>query len=541
MSVLRQLGLFAGVARALPRYLDEPLHPAEARTRVIDDLGRRAANFLRVLDEGVYPVPESPYRRLLAHAGIGREDLAGMVGREEVEGALAILHAAGVYATLDEFKGRVPIRRGSLEIAAGARPFDNPLSATHIEAQSGGSRSAGTRLTIDLDHNARSAIYDRLLFEGLDALDRPLIIWQPTLPYGAGVNALLRCAKLRHPVERWYSQNVPPTLGTAWQHGLLTRFLVMAMRRRGLATPWPVHVPLDQADRIARDLAALARQGRPALVNTNASSGTRICLAARDLGLDIAGTLFRLGGEPLTEARAQVVAAAGARAVTIYGMGEIGRVGLPCGNPAAVDEVHVLTDKLAVLQLPRRRADGPPVPVNVYTTLTTSTPKLMLNVESDDYGDLHRRDCGCALHRLGLGLHLHTIRSHEKLTSEGMNFIGHDLLRLIEEVLPGRFGGGPTDYQLVEDEDERGLPKVELLVAPRLGPMREADLVDCMVGFLNGIQGNGLYGERWREARSLRVARREPHATAASKILALHTLRPKKELAATAGTTRRRG
>src|SRR5687767_3544567 len=27
---------------------------------------------------------------------------------------------------------------------------------------------------------------------------------------------------------------------------------------------------------------------------------------------------------------------------------------------------------------------------------------------------------------------------------------GHDLIRLVEEVLPAQFGGGPTDYQFVE-------------------------------------------------------------------------------------------
>jgi hypothetical protein len=37
-----------------------------------------------------------------------------------------------------------------------------------------------------------------------------------------------------------------------------------------------------------------------------------------------------------------------------------------------------------------------------------------------------------------------------------MNFLGTDLLRLIDEVLPARFGGAPTDYQFVEREDERG-------------------------------------------------------------------------------------
>jgi hypothetical protein len=202
---------------------------------------------------------------------------------------------------------------------------------------------------------------------------------------------------------------------------------------------------VGEAERVARHVAALKAQGRPALVNTNASSGTQVCLAARERGLDIAGILFRLGGEPLTPARSRVVAATSSRTVAIYGMGEIGRVGLPCGNPKAVDDVHVLTDKLSVIRRARRGNGAAPVAVNVYTTLVASTPGLMLNIESDNFGELVPRRCGCPLDQLGLGLHFHTIRSHEKLTSEGMNFLGHDLIRLVEEVLPlGSAAGPPT-------------------------------------------------------------------------------------------------
>jgi hypothetical protein len=530
MALHDQMLLFARLARALPPYVRDRLTPAAAHAEITADLARRGKNLIRNLTDGVLAVPGSPYRALLAHAGVTAGDLEELVRIEGVEGTLERLHDAGAYVSLDEFKGRTPIRRGSLELTTTSRDFDNPMGAGHIAAQSGGSRSTGTRLQIDLAHNARSAVYDYVLFETQGALDRPYVIWQPTLPYGAGINAVLRSAKLGRPVNRWFSQSPPPGFGRAWQHGALSRYLLMALRWHGCQVPWPEHVPLDQAERIAQHLAVLTAEGRPALVNSNVSSGTRVCLAARKRGLDIAGTLFRLGGEPLTEARARVVADAGCRAVTIYGMGEVGRIGLPCGNPEAVDDVHLLVDKLAVIRRMRATAGGPPVPVNVYTTLASSTPKLMLNVESDDYGEISTRVCGCALQMLGLDRHLHTIRSHEKLTSEGMNFLGHDLIRMIEEVLPGQFGGGPTDYQLVEDEDEHGLPVLQLVVSPRLGPLPEHRITSAIIDYLNNISGGGgIYGERWRDARALRVVRKEPYTTSASKVLALHTLKAKVE------------
>jgi hypothetical protein len=157
----------------------------------------------------------------------------------------------------------------------------------------------------------------------------------------------------------------------------------------------------------------------------------------------------------------------------------------------------------------------------------------MLNVESDDYSALERRSCGCLFDRLGLDAHLHDIRSYEKLTSEGMTFLGNDLIRLVEEVLPARIGGHPTDYQFVEGEDADGLPRVELFVSPRVGPCDEAAVVDTVIEFLNHLpRASGAFGERWREGRTLRVVRREPQATGASKVLALHVTRPKQELGA---------
>jgi hypothetical protein len=222
-----------------------------------------------------------------------------------------------------------------------------------------------------------------------------------------------------------------------------------------------------------------------------------------------------------------VVADAGARAVCHYTMGEIGRIGIACAAPEMVDEVHILSDKIAVIQQDKFLGDGRKVKANVYTTLLPACPKFMLNVESDDYGVLERRPCGCLMGELGYDLHFHTIRSYEKLTSEGMNFIGSDLIRLVEEILPCRFGGAPTDYQFLETE-ENGLPKVSLVVSPRVGPIAEDAVVATVIDSLNAFPGSSDdYAERWREAGTLRVLRQEPSSTGASKVLALHVDKPR--------------
>ena len=145
--------------------------------------------------------------------------------------------------------------------------------------------------------------------------------------------------------------------------------------------------------------------------------------------------------------------------------------------------------------------------------------------EGGDYAAVERRECGCWLGNVGLNLHLHTIRSHEKLTSEGVTFFGEELVRVIERSLPERFGGGPTDYQLVEEE-RGGMTKLSLLVSPRLGEVAEDEVATTVLDALsrNGY-GQAQMAELLRGAHTLEVTRAEPYVTAANKVLPLHVLR----------------
>jgi hypothetical protein len=506
-------------------YLRNPLTPDECHRRVRVGLSRRSASFLEMLEHGVFAVPTSPYRRLLEHADVGLPDLRRSVEAKGVEGTLAELHAAGVYLTLGEFKGRTPVVRGGLTIETRSRDFDNPLSGRHFMTETGGSRSSGTRVYVDLAHYERDAIYDYLFAEAFSLLDRPWGSWRTTPPHGAGIKSHLSRAKLGRRSVHWFSQTRLRLRSRAWKHAVLmeTVFLGSLVARRPLTRPR--YVPLAEAWRVAAWLEECREAGTPALLNTNAASSVRVAMAALERGMDISGTVFRVGGEPFTDAKASVLRAAGTRWASHYTMGETGRIAVACPRGGAVDDAHILEDKMAVIQEPRRGGSGAPAPVNVYTTLHGATPKLMLNVESDDYGPLVRRSCGCLLDEVGYDLHIQDIRSWEKLTSEGMNFLGADLLRLVEEVLPARFGGNPTDYQFLEEE-ENGLPKVALLVSPRVGGVDEESLMGTVLSFLDTTPGSqDDNGDRWREGETLRVRRQEPIATGASKVLALHTTR----------------
>lgn len=518
--------------RDLGGFLRHPLSPDECRRQLVRQMEARETSFLQVVERGIFANGRSPYRGLMRQAGIDYTDIEAWVREAGVEGTLARLYDAGVSVTLDEFKGRQPIRRSGLELDVRARDFDNPLLVAHYETRTGGSRAArgvGTRLTIDLHLLAYESAYDLVFLSSLGALRRPMGVWRPAPPAGAGMKILLRHAKIGMRAERWFSQSPLLRGPKNFRHYAFTRFVVAwsALCRRPL--PAPEHTPLEQAVRVARWLAQKAARGTPAYFDANAGAAVRVCMAATAHGLDISGTLFRIGGEAFTDARARIIAETGARALCHYSMGEAGRLGVACTMPEALDDVHVTMDKIALLQRDRRPVPGADsVGALFCSTLHPAAPKIMLNVEVGDYGILSQRTCGCPLGTLGFSQHLRGIRSYEKLTSEGMNFTGSELLRLVEDVLPGRFGGHPTDYQFVEEE-EYGLSKVSLLVSPRVGVVDEGGVVAAVLESLGSppraTGGHRLMADYWKGADTLRVVRREPYTTAAAKILPLHVIR----------------
>jgi hypothetical protein len=94
---------------------------------------------------------------------------------------------------------------------------------------------------------------------------------------------------------------------------------------------------------------------------------------------------------------------------------------------------------------------------------------------------------------------------------------------VLEELLPARFGGGATDYQLIERERESGLADVCLLAHPRLGQLDETALRDAFLDAVGG--GSGVERVRalqWRDAGLPRLLREPPHPNAVGKILHLH-------------------
>jgi hypothetical protein len=202
-------------------------------------------------------------------------------------------------------------------------------------------------------------------------------------------------------------------------------------------------------------------------------------------------------------------------------------VGAPCGNPEALDEVHLLTQHIALIVRDHDVGNGQSVPALILTNLLESHSRIVINLESGDYADVYERDCGCLLGQMGLSTHLSTIRSYEKLTGEGVTFMGGRLFQLVEEILPARFGGQIGDYQIAEEEDEDGLTRVSVVVAPRVGTIDEDEIIATVMEALRSkpVRTISQHADLWEQGGTLRVVRREPHESERLKVLPLHAPR----------------
>ena len=497
---------------------------SEARQVLDRRLARREADFLALLGP-VYAQPEHPYRRLLTHAGCRYGDVETLVGREGLEAALHALYRQGVYLTSDELKGRKPVVRGSTTFQVDPSRLRHPTVGGQFRIQSSGSRGTPTTVLTDLASVRDHAIDMILCLEASGQSGSVHAVWG--VPGSAAMSQVLRLASCGYPPARWFSQVDPAAPGLHPRYRLGARVMRWGSVLAGIPLPRPEYAPVEDCLPIARWITEAADSGRTVQIWTFASSAVRLCQAAQQAGIDLRGAQFTTGGEPTTEARLATVREAGAVLVPRYGANEAGPIGFGCLAPADADEVHVLGDLHAVIQ-PGEAGAGPALPPQalLLTSLRPTARLMLLNASSGDQGVLGERPCGCPMEGLGWTTHLHAIRSFEKLTAAGMTFADVHLVHVLEEVLPARFGGGPADYQLIEEEGEGGRPRLRLLVHPGIGPLDPAAVREAFLAAVSPGSGvERVMGLAWREAALVRVERRPPERTPAGKILHLRTPR----------------
>jgi hypothetical protein len=521
VETLRRTLAGAAFLTRLPAHLRRPITVPEAREILRRRLERRDADFLALVRRTVYAQPESPYRKLLEIAGCEYEDLDRLVTKDGLDEALRVLCRAGVYLTVEEFKGRRPTIRGGVTTAVTPDRCRNPSRVGYLRGRSSGSRGPRTETVKTLEYLRDHAV-DKCLM--LDARGGPWRLAHWDVP-GGGLTALLTSSLSGTTPVRWFSPVDPRDPRLHARYRWSARAVRWGSVLAGRPLPRPQHVPVDDPLPIARWLRDVLQSGGQPLLVGYSSAVVRLCQAARAAGVEITGAQFTLDGEPLTRARLDVIRRSGADGVPTYATSEAGRTGDGCLRPLEVDEVHLASDLHALVQPgPSGARPGLPRDALLISSIRASTAFILLNVAMGDQAVVSERECGCPYQELGWTTHLHDIRSFEKLTAAGMTFLDTDVIRVLEEVLPERFGGIPSDYQLVEEEGPNGAPRIRLLVHPRVGPL-PPDLVAQT--FLAAI-GRGSGAERimslvWQDAGLLRVERRPPVATETGKVLHLHS------------------
>jgi len=527
MGILVDMKMYGRFAWGLRGFLKHTLTLEEAKAIIKKRMEERETNFLSLIRRGIFGYPKSPYLPLMKMAQCEIGDIENMVRSKGLENTLRALREAGVYITFEEFKGREPIVRNGQMFPVQAHDFDNPYLSHYYKGETGGTTGAGTRVSTDLDHLAAQAPNYMLTLEAHGTLQVPMAVWLGVLPDSSGINDILRCARFGYIPHKWFSPLIKPDLKPSLKNRISTQYIIMMGRLLGVPIPWPEQVSLDQASVIAHWAAETLRAFGSCLIITIVSKAMRVCIAAREEGLDLTGAVLWGGGEPPTPPKVRQMTQVGARWMPGYWVTEVGAVGMGCAQPTDENDIHLFKDALGIIQYPHQ---VPNTSINVdaflYTSLLLTAPKLMLNVEIDDYGVIENRSCGCLLETYGFTEHLRHIRSFRKLTGEGVTLVGSEMIQILEEVLPARFGGSPLDYQLQEEEDEQGFTRLNLLVNPKIKIVDEKEVIEAVLQALGRSSiAADLARVIWNQARSLRVKRIEPILTTRNKLMPLNLSR----------------
>lgn len=486
-------------------------------------LENRQENFLSLMRRAVFDQPSNPYKTLFAWSGCEYGDLERAVRRDGIEQALETLRKAGVYLLHDELKGRQPIRRGGQTIEVETSDFANPVVAGVVPTASSGGRGRATAIRHSMEYLLYRESQDENFETALDDSGRKQVRISSILPSTAGLRRGLLWVRRGHSIDKWFGQL--GSVKTSGHYQLMTRWLVLQSRLLGAKLPFHTRLPYDDFSPVARWIADRKSEGDLSILSAVVSNAVRVAASAIENGWDISGVIMGVFGEALTDAKRAVIERAGARPYPDYRISELGKVSGACLEMNSGNCGHVSQDSLALIGYKKKAPlSGVEVDSLLFTTLLPFAPLVLVNVEMDDSGVLGPTRCECPLSKIGLTQQVSNVFSYGKLTGQGMTLIGGDVLQILEERLPARFGGVPTDYQLIEREGGRQTD-IELRVHPRVGAPSEAQVRSFFLSQLEQVYGGSLSSRNWSETNGLKVVFAEPYKTGSlGKVHPLHLL-----------------
>ena len=506
----------------LSSFLKNPFSPDQAKKLIRDRLENRENDFLSLAKKNIYERPDSPYLVLLENAGCEWGDLQKLVHSNGLESCLQELYRSGVYLTSEEFRGQREMRRGSISFQVHPNQLRNPFARRDIPTRSSGSRSHGTQVIRDLAFVRDNTACLVAFLDARRSFSSEMASW--SVPGGVTLSTLVKfyCAGI--PPSRWFSQIDTSARELSARYRLSHHVVRLSGVLAGVRIPPSRYVSLEEPLPILHWMRDCLRNGKMPHLFTFSSSAVRLAQYAVEAGFDLEGAQLTVSGEPVTQARMDTIRNSGADVLPAMGCVELGHVADGCLKPEAPDDMHIIKDLLAVIQPGGSDAaqDLPPQAL-LFTSLRPTTPLIILNVSMGDHAVITRRSCGCPLDTLGYDTHIQYVRSFEKLTSGGMAFLDTEIIRILDVDLPGMFGGGPTDYQLLEEESGDGTPRLRLVVHPRVGPLDDEDVKKAFLKLIgSGPGAEKLTSLLWKASSMVSVDRAVPQTTSTGKIHHMH-------------------
>lgn len=339
-DTISELAAFVKFLGGLHRLVGRQMSVPEAHSIIQERLQRRNENFLASVERGIFANPRSPYQALLAMAGCTIDDVRELLQKDGLERTLERLRAEGVYVSFEEFKGLVPIVRGSLRLEPSPSHFDNPSGHRYYSTTTGGTTGAGRRVRLDLEH-LEALLPGRIVVRDVQGLTGiPAASWSD-LPPAGGLKGILLSAAAGENATHWFI-----TRGYSWKRGFryraATHATLTAARLAGANVMWPKHVPLEQAVTLARWARDQVSSHGSCTIHSSVSRILRIAIAARESGIDLTGVILRGGGEPPTRSKVAQITASGATFHSSYAFSEVGTVGSSCLNATGPNDQHLM-------------------------------------------------------------------------------------------------------------------------------------------------------------------------------------------------------
>jgi len=365
MSIISDMIKYSRLALDLRIFLQNRITLEQSKRVLKERLRIREQNFITLVQKGIYQNPRNPFCRMLRAAGCEFGDIETMVNGNGIEPTLQKLLAEGVYLSWEEFKGKKDVVRGSSRFQFKQRDLDNPFIPGWYEGRSSGSRSGGTRTKFDLKNRLEKSYYRLPMLAASNAMDYPLGCWKEVPPSMNGISNVLEFWIAGKPIARWFSTVDERQVKSSLRDRLALRYILYGGRLWGAKLARPEYINLGDAHKISRWMADTRKQFGGCSLSSSVSSAIKVCHAAMEHELDIRGSNFFTGGEPLTEAKRRHIEASGASVIPEYAFSEVGRIGIGCSSGRAIDDLHLLSDSVALIQH-QRRVEHIDLPVSTF-------------------------------------------------------------------------------------------------------------------------------------------------------------------------------